>query len=354
VPSGDDPLERLRAAIDQLATFDVDGLVAEARAEARAHVRGILVELMEQSMLERVGQELTATHHTPQPEQRSEPEPQLPPDPPPADPEPETGPAAYVYGVVDAGDAPEMSLPGVDPSRPVRLLREGALAAAVSEVALEEFGEAPLREHLRDMRWVERVARAHETVLDQIQARATVVPMRMCTVYRSESGVRDMLRREATSLEQALDHLDGKSEWGVKAFADPSEVAAAAADDAREAGGDEDETRGAAYMRQRQGERDHRERAQQQLDEIAVQIHERLCMLAGDGRVMPPQRPEVSGHAGDMVLNGVYLVADDDQERFHAEVQVLEAEFAPLGVTLQQTGPWPAYNFVPGAIGAAW
>jgi hypothetical protein len=353
VPSGDDSLERLRVAIDQLATFDVDGLVAEARAEARARVRAILVDLMENSMLEQVERELSPPRQVrPAPH----PEPSLKADPRlRAEPEPDTGTGSYVYGVVDAGVALETSLPGVDPSSPVRLLREGEIAAAVSEVALEEFGEAPLREHLRDMQWVERVARAHETVLDQIQARATVVPMRMCTVYRSESGVRDMLRREASALEQALDHLDGKAEWGVKAFADPSEVVVAGADDdADAAASHQDDSRGAAYMRQRQGERDRRERARQHLDEIAVEIHERLCMLAADGQVMPPQRPEVSGHAGDMVLNGVYLVADDDQERFHAEVQMLEAEFAPLGVKLQQTGPWPAYNFVPGTIGAAW
>jgi hypothetical protein len=353
VPSGDDSLERLRAAIDQLATFDVDGLLAEARAEARARVRSILVELMEHSMLEQVERELSPPRRVrPAPP----PEPSLKPDPRlRAEPEPDTGTGSYVYGVLDAGVAPETSLPGVDPSRPVRLLREGAIAAAVSAVALEEFGEAPLREHLRDMQWVERVARAHETVLDQIQARATVVPMRMCTVYRSESGVRDMLRREAGALEQALDHLDGKAEWGVKAFADPSEVIVASADDDADAAGSQaDDARGAAYMRRRQDERDRRERARQHLDEIAVQIHERLCTLAGDGQVMPPQRPEVSGHAGDMVLNGVYLVADDDQERFHTEVQMLEAEFAPMGVKLEPTGPWPAYNFVPGTIGAAW
>ena len=47
MPSADDPLERLRSAIDQLAAFDVDGLVAEARAEARTRVRSTLVELME-------------------------------------------------------------------------------------------------------------------------------------------------------------------------------------------------------------------------------------------------------------------------------------------------------------------
>jgi hypothetical protein len=55
-----------------------------------------------------------------------------------------------------------------------------------------------------------------------------------------------------------------------------------------------------------------------------------------------------------MVLNGVYLVPDDDLERFHAELPVVEAEFGSLGVELELTGPWPAYNFVSGTIGAGW
>jgi hypothetical protein len=256
-----------------------------------------------------------------------------------------------VYGVINAAIEPGTPQSGVDASRPVHLLTEGAVAAAVSEVELKEFGEAQLREHLRDMNWVERVARAHETVLDQIRAQATVIPMRMCTVYRSEAGVREMLRREAAALHQAIDHLEGKAEWGVKAFADPGRTAGAAPDEEEDAA---DEVRGAAYMRRRRGEREQRENARQQLEEAVGEIHDRLCTLAGDGHVLPPQRPEVSGHDGDMVLNGVYLVGDDDQERFHAEVQVLEAEFASLGLELELTGPWPAYNFVPGTIGAAW
>jgi hypothetical protein len=343
MPNGDDLLERLRSAIDQLAAFDVDGLVSEARVEARTRVRSTLVELMERAMLEQVQQELAPAPRTPQSRR---------PQPPPDDPGPDTGPGRYVYGVVDAAIEPDTASSGVDPSRPVHLLIEGGLAAAVSEVDLGEFGEAQLREHLRDMTWVERVARAHETVLDQIRAQATVIPMRMCTVYRSEAGVREMLRREADALCQAIDHLEGKAEWGVKAFADTGRTAAVTAgDEAEEAPGS---ARGAAYMRQRRDERDRRERARQQLEEAASQIHDRLCTLAGDGQVLPSQRPEVSGHVGDMVLNGVYLVDDDDRERFHAEVQLLEAEFAPRGVELELTGPWPAYNFVPGTIGAAW
>jgi hypothetical protein len=256
-----------------------------------------------------------------------------------------------VYGVLNAATGPEEPLSGVDASRPVQILTEGSVAAAVSEVALEEFGEARLRDHLRDMSWVERVARAHETVLDQIRAQATVIPMRMCTVYRSESGVREMLRRDALALGQAIERLEGKAEWGVKAFADTGHMAAVTAGEEEDAA---DSAPGAAYMRRRRDERERREHARQQLEEAVAQIHDRLCTVTGDGQVLPPQRPEVSGHAGDMVLNGVYLVGDDDRERFHAEVQVLEAEFAPLGVELELTGPWPAYNFVPGTIGAAW
>ena len=348
MPSGDDLLERLRSAIDQLAAFDVDGLVAEARAEARTRVRSTLVELMEHAMLEQVEAELA-------PRRQAQPTPPAPHSPPtqpqPADPDPDMGPAWYVYGVVNAAIELDTPSSGVDASQPVQLLTEGAAAAAVSEVELEEFGEARLREHLRDMNWVERVARAHETVLDQIRRQATVIPMRMCTVYRTEAGVRDMLRREAAALRQAIDHLEGKAEWGVKAFADVSRRASITAAEGEDAA---DAVRGAAYMRRRRDERDEREHARQQLEEAAAEIHDRLCSLAGDDRVLPPQRPEVSGHDGDMVLNGVYLVSDDDRARFHAEVQVLEAKFASMGVELGLTGPWPAYNFVPGTIGAVW
>jgi hypothetical protein len=344
MPSADDPLEHLRSAVDQLAASDARSLVEEARAEARARVRSRLADLMERSMLEQVQDQIappSAPRECPtQPTERF------------ANVELQSGPAWYVYGVINAAIGLEEPPSDVDASRPVQILTEGAVAAAVSEVDLDEFGEARLRDHLRDMNWVERVARAHEAVLDRIRAQATVIPMRMCTVYRSEAGVREMLRREADALCQAIDHLEGKAEWGVKAFADPGRMAGVTAGDEAEAAADS--ARGAAYMRQRRGERDRREQARRQLEEAAAQSHDRLCTLAGDGQVLPPQRPEVSGHVGDMVLNGVYLVGDDDRERFHAEVQVLEAEFAPRGVELELTGPWPAYNFVPGTIGAAW
>jgi hypothetical protein len=250
-----------------------------------------------------------------------------------------------VYGVIRSDAELVDPMAGVDPAEPVTILREGALAAVASQVPLEEFDEARLRENLADMSWVEATARAHEAVLDRVCEQVTAIPMRMCTVYRTEGGVREMLHREADALEQALDALAGKAEWGVKAFVSPDPAA-----DRRAAG----DVSGAAYMERKRTERERRQRAMELANEAAVVIHERLGGLVSDAHVIPLQRPEASGHGGDMILNGVYLVDDEDVETFREEVDALRSEFEPQGIEIVPTGPWPAYNFVPGTIGAAW
>jgi Gas vesicle synthesis protein GvpL/GvpF len=362
MPKSGDPLDRLREAIDAVAAADAADLLAEARIEARARLRASLTDALAASMLERLhdqspGSAAPARERRPTRESRSTgesrstrpakpaktakpaaPAPRATAEHPPADP------AWYVYGVIGSDAQLTGSLAGVDPAEPVTTLTEGALAAVASQVPLEEFDEARLREHLADMTWVEATARAHEGVLDHVRQQGTVIPMRMCTVYRTEGGVREMLHREGHALEEALEALAGKAEWGVKAFVSPEPEA-----DTRGAG-----ESGAAYMERKRTERERRQRAMELADEAAAVIHDRLSLLVSDAHVIPLQRPEASGHSGEMVLNGVYLVADDAVDAFREHVRALRAEFEPQGIELVPTGPWPAYNFVPGTIGAAW
>ena len=111
---------------------------------------------------------------------------------------------------------------------------------------------------------------------------------------------------------------------------------------------------GAAYMEYKRTERERREQAIEFAAEAAAQIHERLSARASDAQAIALQRREASGHRGEMIHNGVYLVADDALPAFHEEVQALRSEFETEAIELAATGPWPAYNFVPGTIGAAW
>lgn len=342
MPRPDEPLERLRDALDRLAAQDAGGLVAEARAQAHERVRKILSDALVDSLIARVEQEIA-----PRPPQRAVPAPSPAPQPERAAPSTDER-VYYVYGVVGANTIARLPEPeGVTP------LTEGPVAAVARLVPAAEFDETQLRERLSDMDWVERVARDHEQVLDEIRRRLTVIPMRMCTVYRTEQRVREMLRAEAAPFQEALAYLEGKTEWGVKVFADRGQAKAALAE--RDAPGSAAEVgTGAAYMERRRQELDEAERISQLLDAAASEIHDRLGSAAADSLAAPPQRPEVAGRAGEMVLNGVYLVDDDQQDSFHDTVHALEAEFGALGLELVETGPWPAYNFVPGTIGAAW
>jgi hypothetical protein len=377
----DESFERLRAAVDALAAGDAVALVADARAEARSHVRSILTDAMADSMLERVLQELERTGLTPPdeapqparprrpPQQRREPAPEPEPEPQPqarAQPtDPTTMPPPtrattdlgwYVYGVVAADQAvPEVRLPGVDPQHEVTTLREGGVAAVVSRVPLEDFDEDRLRERLADMEWLERTARAHEEVLDAVREQVTLIPMRLCSIYRTRDGVREMLQRDAKALEDALERLEGKTEWGVKVFADPEAIERVPSP---ELGGaptpDTAPGPGAEYMERRRQDRLQRERNHRDLERASERIHERLCAVATEGLTSPLQRPEVTDHPGEMILNGVYLVPDVAQQIFSEELHDLQTEFAELGLELEPTGPWPAYNFVAGTIWLAW
>jgi hypothetical protein len=281
------------------------------------------------------------------------------PDPPPrrsptrpAEAEPVSEPPAaaqtelgwYVYGIAREGYEPP-PLTGVDGEHRLAAIgAEGGLGALASQVPLSEYGEEPLRELLGDVHWIEPNARRHEHVLEQLRADgADVVPMRLCTIYRTSESVREALVREHEFLLDALDRLAGRTEWGVKAF-----LASGVSDPAAEPDGgeraDEEQGPGASYLLERR-QAGRRAREQERLlAERCEQVHARLCAAAVEGRLNPLQPPELSGHEGTMLLNGVYLVANQDGERFAAEVERLAGEQQELELVL--TGPWPPYNFV--------
>jgi hypothetical protein len=245
-------------------------------------------------------------------------------------------------------------LVGVEPTATVARIEDRGLAALVSEVPLADFGEDSLRENLNDVAWLEEKAMAHEAVLDAALARTAVVPLRLCTVFAGEEQVRAMLAREHDVLADALERLHGRAEWGVKAWADRGAVEREALGrDANGEGEGDAVSAGTAYMNRRRAEAQAREQVEEIADEWARGIHARLAAVASEALLNPLQRPELSGHEGEMFLNGVYLVSDAEAPAFRAAVGALADEFDRRAVEIDLTGPWPAYNFVKSSIEAA-
>jgi hypothetical protein len=296
-------------------------LLEEARADALEEVRARLRDRLVDALLSSVAAAVV-------------------PSAPAAEPVAAGGLALWVYGVADGDAAQPPELRGVDPAHPVGLIRHGGLAAIVSQVPLDTFGERALRESLEDLDRLEVLARTHEHVLDETLRRGAVVPFRICTIFENAAGVQEMLARERDHLTAALRRLTGMAEWGVKAYAvdrpETEEPSAAPVS-------------GSDYLSRKLADRDAAESSRQAVDAIVESVHDRLRERAADAVLSPPQTGPLAGHDGEMVLNAAYLVADSGADRFGELVAELAGRVGEDGLRLELTGPWPAYHFGDGA-----
>lgn len=249
----------------------------------------------------------------------------------------ETG--VYVYAIT-RGLAPSdlEHGRGIDDG-PLRLVEHRGLAAVVGPVDLEEFGEEGLRRNLEDLRWLEAVATAHDRVARLAAERAPTTPLRLATVFLTEDGVRDQLEQWHDAAEHALDRVEGRSEWSVKGYVDPAGVPDEAQDEpARDGVG-----AGRAYLLKRRSAAQRQEQRAQETSESAARVHAALAEVSVAGRRLPAQDRRLTGHTGEMVLNGTYLVENDREDAFRGAVSAL-AEQNPQ-VRLEVAGPWPPYSF---------
>ncbi|MET9415601.1 GvpL/GvpF family gas vesicle protein [Streptomyces klenkii] len=251
-------------------------------------------------------------------------------------------------GTLGADDLETLTGVAGEPVRPVRHL---GLTTLVGPVPAAGFDEAALRASLEDIAWLEKAARAHQRVIDAVTAGgACVLPLRLATVYRDETGVRRMLADRHAQLGAALDRLDGCVEWGVKVHATGSAAQAPAATGARPRSGVGPPAPRAAmsgrdYLRSRAAARHADEEEARREDEAARGIHAALTALAEQTRIYPLRQGPLAGPSGRNVLNAAYLVRRESGDRFTSAAAGL-ADLAPEdGVRLELTGPWAPYSF---------
>jgi hypothetical protein len=222
---------------------------------------------------------------------------------------------------------------------PVRTVAAAGLVAVVGSVGLAEFGEQGLRRNLEDLDWLESTARAHDTVVNTVVRLGPTVPLRLATVYLDDERVRASLVDRRADFAAALDRVARRTEWGVKAYADPDALAGPAPAPAEGGGGGA----GTAYLLRRRAQLSAREVVERTAVRYAEEIHAALLRAAVDGRRHPAQHPQLTGRREWMLLNGTYLVDDPRANQFAEVVRALDAEHR--GVHLELTGPWPPYSF---------
>jgi hypothetical protein len=243
----------------------------------------------------------------------------------------------YVYAVTAPLEAPlPDGVGGVGGSTPYTVHHAG-LDAVVSRVPETDFAEEPLKARLEDLDWLEKTARAHQTVVDALTAVTCPLPLRLATVYRDDDGVRRALEEGRDEFRAALDRLAGRVEWGVKVYAQPgSEPAQDSASSGAPVSGRE-------FLRRRRQEVTSRENALEEAERLGRTLHAALTAQAEDVRVYPAQNPQLSRVPGQNLLNAAYLVPRESSEQFVNRVEQLGTHDPVVRVEL--TGPWAPYSF---------
>ncbi len=252
------------------------------------------------------------------------------------------GVATYLYCLVRASKAPSAAKAprGLAGTGAVRLLDAGhGLWLVVADAPLSRFGAGPIERGLRDLRWVSGCAMGHESVVEHFTRGATVVPMKLFTLFAGDERAMSHVRRVRPRLDRTIARVTGRQEWGVRLTLDEARALRGAAPPERDAGPARSGTR---FLLRKRQQRDAVRRLREQAGVETDRLFERLARIADDARRQTP----VQGANGlRVLLDAAFLVPTGRVATFRAAGARL-ARHLPGGYHLTLSGPWPPYTFV--------
>jgi hypothetical protein len=252
--------------------------------------------------------------------------------------------ATYLYCIVRSASTPKTArapqgLPGS--TRPSILAVGKSLWIAVADVPLALYGPEALDALLRDLRRVSDVALAHEAVVEHFskQPNATVVPMKLFTMFSTTERAIEEMRSRRADLATVLRRIAGCEEWGVRISRRVSAAPSRGSRAAKAVSG----ASGAGFLAAKKQARDDAREASRVAAETA---HHAYAALAAIARAARRRDDAPEGAVSPPLVDAAFLVPVGRRARFRAAARRLATGSAKTGVEMTLTGPWPAYNFV--------
>jgi Gas vesicle synthesis protein GvpL/GvpF len=258
---------------------------------------------------------------------------------------------AVTPAVIDAAGAPA----GIDDTA-VRLIVEGEVAALVSSVDAKSYAPEQVEQLTADVAWVAPRAAAHDAVVTWASDQGPVVPLPIFTLFRGESGVRQMLRERGEDLRATLGRVGAGEEYGLRIYRLDEKLARhvsglsprieALERQAREA------NPGQRYLLERKLDAERRNEVRRIGSDVARASFETLARLAIEAvhEPLPARgRDDITGVA---VLNAFFLVRRGALAPFQEKLTTIVRDHEPHGFRFDFTGPWPPYHFVRERAGA--
>jgi hypothetical protein len=236
----------------------------------------------------------------------------------------------YVYCIIRRSEPRSFGAIGIGGGNLVYTVGYQDLAAVVSHTPIRIYD--PTRENVL----------AHEFVNETVMREHTVLPMSFGTIFRTTDDIVELLKSTAKALEDVLEKMQGKIEFGLKVLWDRDRVIKRIEErdqeiqrlkQSIESGG-----QSSTYFARMQLGRLVEGAIEEAANEFVRDIHESLKPVAVASRTNKP--------IGDrMILNGAYLVDRSQEAEFDRVVKQMSQKYEEV-LSFKYTGPWPPYNFV--------
>jgi hypothetical protein len=250
------------------------------------------------------------------------------------------GTATYLYCLVHAARPASGRAPrGLAGAGPVRLIDAGdGLWLAAADAPLARYGADPIERGLHDLNWVSACAMGHEGVVEHFARRATVVPMKLFTLFASDERAIAHVRRTRRRLDRLIARVGGRQEWGVRLMLDENRALKA-----RARGGPRSGNTGTGFLLRKKQETEAVHHLRLGAVAEGNRLFQRLARQADDAR---RQTPAQSGAGLRVLLDAAFLVRTARAAAFRTATVKLGRQLAGSGYHLTLSGPWPPYTFV--------
>ncbi len=238
---------------------------------------------------------------------------------------------------------------GLDGQSPFEVASYQDLAAVVSVVPLADFCGAEAEARLQDLAWIGPRVIRHQEVVAQVMQHSPVLPARFGTIFVSRENLIAVLRRHHDAIEAFLRRIANQEEWALKGMLDQTGAKANlfSLKLAQEADRLEDLSPGKRYFQEQRLRAACDQDLRRWLQDVCGKLWTDLQDYAAEVKERRLLSREASGSDLDMVWNWAVMVPQAEVPAFLARVRQANAQYAPCGLSLECTGPWPPYSFTP-------
>ena len=249
----------------------------------------------------------------------------------------------YCYGVVE--EAVEIEKKGFE-SGNIYFTPFKDINAVVSDVSEENFSQQTIDKNIKNMKWVAENGQIHEKVTDSVMEKTTIIPMKFCTIFKTQENVKSMMEEKYADFKFNLKNLKGRAELGVKVYFDSAPLKQKILEESPDIKELEKEAEkkkpGAAYFEKQKIDMLLKDKLHQRLANNRREIFDKIKAFAEDSKQNELLNKKLTGK--DMLLNAVFLIKRQDLEQFKSNAEKIKSDFPNM--EFEVWGPFPPYNFV--------